>query len=67
MGYPNQKMMEVNIMPGKSGLVSFNDKARDVLVKRTTTGDSGTNTKSGGKKSIDVNKKMKKVMRKVMK
>lgn len=59
---PSQGEMEKNIMSG--GLVNHNQNSRIDTLKKSKTGSGIGNDKKGGKKSIDVNKKMKKVMRK---
>ena len=64
--YPTQAMMEENIMSGgkMAGLVSANQNSRPATLAKSKTGSSDTHTKVGGKKEINVNKKMKKVMKK---
>jgi hypothetical protein len=66
MSRPTQQEMENNSMPGKSGLVSANVHSRPADLARSKTGNSATHDKKGGKKSINIEGRMKKVMRKVM-
>jgi hypothetical protein len=63
---PTQLEMERNIMAGKTSLVSANVHNRPADLARSKTGNAATHDKKGGKKSINIEGKMKKVMRKVM-
>ena len=58
---PSPKDMETNMMP--NGRKSFNAINMDNQLQKSKTGKSDTHTKVGGKKPIDINKKMKKVMK----
>jgi len=62
MARPTQEEMDMNMMSG--GKKNYNANALDTLVEKSRTGNSKTNSKAGGKKTIDINKKMKKIMRK---
>ena len=60
--YPTQKEMEMNIAPGGRKFVNVN--SMDNLLNKSKTGDASTNNKAGGKKTIDVAGKLKKIMKK---
>ena len=66
MARPTQKEMETNDMLGKSGLVSHNQNSRPATLRESITGTGKGNDKKGGKKIMDIGKKMKRVMGKVM-
>jgi hypothetical protein len=62
---PTQKMMEENIMPGGNVSMNKNTHGRLEQLGRTLTGTSKTHDNAGGKKpTIDVAKKLKKVLMK---
>jgi len=63
MAIKSQNEMEMNMASGGAKGLNINTKGRLEALARSKTGDSATHDKAGGKKTIDIGKKMAKVMR----
>ncbi len=60
---PTKKEMEENIMAGGKAGLNINTKGRLEELARSKTVNGATHDKSGGKKTINIGKKMARVMR----